>query len=520
LNQEFDNLDDVYTFYNCYALHKGFGVRKSSSSKSSATGELIWKKFVCDKASWRVKNKEKVDGSEAVSRCRETRDGCMTSLNVRWRKHGKWVVTGFVEEHCHTLDTPRRAGKHRSIVSHKSSAAKDLMEQLHTCGMGPSVIAKAINIMGNITDISTDHVINHLRKHRMNNIGIEDYLVAMHFTQQMRLDSNSYFTAEYESDGTLRSMFWVDARSREEYFVFSDVIVFYVTYKTTKFMMPFASFTGVNHHKQSESIISFFDGFDSNTHLPEFVEQYDRALMSRRQAEERKNYWTMTSNPKLITRFPFEQAAAGCYTAIMFKLFQADLHESLSCWYEMVRNQDAITKYIAGLCDEDKRKWWTIVYDESECVTLKCECVKFETEGYLCRHTLDIMQERHITVILEQYMLKRWTIRAKYTMDAGVSTSNVSENNVTPIMEWGLTTLFTKAAHKASSSTATYNEYHSWLNGFMGKFNELRLTDNQFVPSVGVRSEVGSIVISSDMHGISIRDPQVVRTKGRPKIAS
>ncbi|GAV71619.1 FAR1 domain-containing protein, partial [Cephalotus follicularis] len=197
LNQKFDNLDDMYNFYNCYALHKGFGIGRSSSSKSLAIGELIWKKFVCDKAGWRAKTKEKDDGSEVVSRCRETRDGCMVSLNFRWKKHEKWVVTGFVEEHNHTLDAPRRTKKHRSHnVSHKISAANDLMEQLHTCGMGPSVIAKAINTTGNITEITTEHVVNHLRKHRMYHFGREGYLIAMHFMKQMRLDHNFYFATE------------------------------------------------------------------------------------------------------------------------------------------------------------------------------------------------------------------------------------------------------------------------------------------------------------------------------------
>ncbi|GAV91317.1 FAR1 domain-containing protein [Cephalotus follicularis] len=204
LNQEFDDLDDVYTFYNCYALQEGFGIRRSSSSKSSVTGELIWKKFLCDKTGWRAKNKEKEDGSEVVSQSREKRDGCMASLNVHWKKHGTWVVMGFVEEHSHTLDTPRRTKKHRSHnVSHKMSAAKDLMEQLHSFGIGPSVIAKAINTTGNITEITTGHVVHHLRKQRMNNVGQERYLVAIHFMEQMRLDPNFYFATEYGSDGTL-----------------------------------------------------------------------------------------------------------------------------------------------------------------------------------------------------------------------------------------------------------------------------------------------------------------------------
>ncbi|GAV90812.1 hypothetical protein CFOL_v3_34214, partial [Cephalotus follicularis] len=148
----------------------------------------------------------------------------MASLNVGWKNHGKWVVTVFEEEHCHTLDTPRRAKRHRSHnVAHRNPVAKDLMDQLHTCGIRPSAIAKAINATGNDTAITTDQVVQHLRKHRLNNVGQEAFLVASHFQRQMSLDPNFYFAMECDSDGTLRSMFWADARSREAYFNFSDV---------------------------------------------------------------------------------------------------------------------------------------------------------------------------------------------------------------------------------------------------------------------------------------------------------
>ncbi|GAV73041.1 FAR1 domain-containing protein/SWIM domain-containing protein, partial [Cephalotus follicularis] len=215
-------------------------------------------------------------------------DGCMASLNVRWKKHRKWVVTRFEEEHNHILDTPRRPKKHHSHnVSHKNSAAKDLMEQLQSCGIGPSTIAKTIN---------------------------------------------------------------------------------------------------------------------------------------------------MNSSPKLITRFPFEKIVADRYTAVMFKLSKAELHESVSCWYEMVSHHDVATTYVVGLCDEDKRRWWTVVYDEAQGATLKCECAKFETGGYFCKHLLRIMQGRHLTVIPGQYMLNRWTIGDRYIMESGVFTCNENENMVTPII--------------------------------------------------------------------------------------
>ncbi|XP_020243288.1 protein FAR1-RELATED SEQUENCE 5-like [Asparagus officinalis] len=49
----------------------------------------------------------------------------------------------------------------------------------------------------------------------------------------------------------MRTIFWADERSRTSYLQFSDVIVFDVTYRTNKFSLSFAPFTGVNHHRQS-----------------------------------------------------------------------------------------------------------------------------------------------------------------------------------------------------------------------------------------------------------------------------
>uniref|UniRef100_A0A7N0UFW3 SWIM-type domain-containing protein n=1 Tax=Kalanchoe fedtschenkoi TaxID=63787 RepID=A0A7N0UFW3_KALFE len=52
-------------------------------------------------------------------------------------------------------------------------------------------------------------------------------------------------------DGSLRSIFWADGRSRSAYAQFGDVLVFDVTYRTNHFKLPFAPLVGVNHHRQS-----------------------------------------------------------------------------------------------------------------------------------------------------------------------------------------------------------------------------------------------------------------------------
>ncbi|KAI4345536.1 hypothetical protein L6164_012650 [Bauhinia variegata] len=51
-------------------------------------------------------------------------------------------------------------------------------------------------------------------------------------------------------NGNCRSIFWSDGRSRYSCSQFGDVIVLDSSYRTDVYMVPFATFVGVNHHKQ------------------------------------------------------------------------------------------------------------------------------------------------------------------------------------------------------------------------------------------------------------------------------
>ncbi|CAL0320814.1 unnamed protein product [Lupinus luteus] len=64
-------------------------------------------------------------------------------------------------------------------------------------------------------------------------------------------DSDFFYQIQFDDDGRMVNFFWVDARSRLAYQTFGDVITFDTTYKTNKYIMPFAPLTGLNHHLQS-----------------------------------------------------------------------------------------------------------------------------------------------------------------------------------------------------------------------------------------------------------------------------
>ncbi|XP_020257971.1 protein FAR1-RELATED SEQUENCE 5-like [Asparagus officinalis] len=250
LGMKFNTYEEAYNYYNHYALLMGFGIRKSTVNYSKKTREVVDRKFVCDKEGFRS-NRDKME----MPFRRETRVGCKAMMRVKVLEDKSWEVTGFVEEHAnHVLSSPDKAKLHRSHQQfHKSQSCKKLIESLQEEGMPPSTISRVINATtGREGELVTpQQCIDHIRYKRVNNIGHECISIIKHFQSVTANDPEFYFAIKVDSSGQMRSVFWADGRSRASYLQFSDVVVFDVTYRTNKFSLPFAPFTGVNHHRQS-----------------------------------------------------------------------------------------------------------------------------------------------------------------------------------------------------------------------------------------------------------------------------
>ncbi|GAV83119.1 hypothetical protein CFOL_v3_26570, partial [Cephalotus follicularis] len=100
-----------------------------------------------------------------------------------------------------------------------------------------------------------------------------------------------------------------------------------------------------------------------------FVEQYDKALLSHREAEEREDFMTMNSNATLRGRTSLERIVGDCYTGEMFKLFQKEFIDSRDCRHKRVNKEGTTKRYKVWLYTDEEWKWYSFVYDESESVT-------------------------------------------------------------------------------------------------------------------------------------------------------
>ncbi|XP_021866682.2 protein FAR1-RELATED SEQUENCE 5-like [Spinacia oleracea] len=69
---------------------------------------------------------------------------------------------------------------------------------------------------------------------------LQDYLKKQH-----ELNNDYYRCLQVDDGGTLLNAFWSDARSRDSYKYFGDVITFDTTFSVNRFRMPFAPFIGI-----------------------------------------------------------------------------------------------------------------------------------------------------------------------------------------------------------------------------------------------------------------------------------
>ncbi|XP_020230879.1 protein FAR1-RELATED SEQUENCE 9 isoform X1 [Cajanus cajan] len=71
------------------------------------------------------------------------------------------------------------------------------------------------------------------------------------YLKRMQAENPAFFYAvQDDNDLSCGNIFWADATSRTNYSYFGDAVIFDTTYKTNRYRVPFASFTGFNHHGQ------------------------------------------------------------------------------------------------------------------------------------------------------------------------------------------------------------------------------------------------------------------------------
>jgi hypothetical protein len=214
VGQEFNTPNEAYQFYHAHAAYLGFGIRIGQLFRSKNDGLITSRRFVCSK-----------EGFQHPSRV-----GCKAYLRIKRQPSGKWVVDRLEKDHNHDL------GLEKEHKTKNLPASNILTEELNT---------ELVN--GDIFRIDNYPV---LRGGRQNHIRSDWYNMLLEYFQSKQAEDTGFFYSMEVDNGNCMSIFWADGRSRYSCSQFGDVLVVDTSYRKSVYMVPFATFVGVNHHKQ------------------------------------------------------------------------------------------------------------------------------------------------------------------------------------------------------------------------------------------------------------------------------
>lgn len=243
------NLKAAKSFYNSYARRVGFSTRVSMSRRSRRDGAIIQRSFVCAKEGFRIDKPH----PERVKRPRtKTRVGCKAMLAVKIQESGRWVVSSFFKQHNHDLVPPDKV---HCLCSHRhvSSSAKSLIDTLQGAGIGSSGIMSAlVKECGGISSVgSTERDCrNYMRSSRQRTLGGDTQHLLDYLKSKQAQDPAFFYAVQGDEDQCTSNIFWADPKARTNYTFFGDTVTFDTTYRSNRYRLPFAPFTGVNHHGQ------------------------------------------------------------------------------------------------------------------------------------------------------------------------------------------------------------------------------------------------------------------------------
>ncbi|XAR57155.1 hypothetical protein NMG60_11025195 [Bertholletia excelsa] len=212
---EFCSANEAYKFYYAYAASTGFKVRIGQLFRSKHDGSITSRRFVCSK-----------EGHQHPSRV-----GCGAFMRIQRQESGRWVVDRLQKEHNHDLDSPMDATR---LIA---AAPKGFREE---AGSG----------LDNLDLAEANGVLTLAKRGRQSSIGSDWYPLLIDYFQSRQAEDTGFFHAVEVEDGKCMSIFWADGRSRFSCSQFGDAIVFDTSYRSSSYLVPFASFFGINHHKQ------------------------------------------------------------------------------------------------------------------------------------------------------------------------------------------------------------------------------------------------------------------------------
>ncbi|KAG5565062.1 hypothetical protein RHGRI_001074 [Rhododendron griersonianum] len=357
IGMEFESEEAAKTLYEAYAKRVGFSTHVGQYSRTKPDGPIVTWDFACSREVFKRKNVE----------------NCDAMLRIERKDPDSWVVTKFVEDHNHSIVSPRRV-QYLRPRRHFAGATKNVVETLDA----PSDVF--VSMDGNHVSYDPNRGVGSASPVETNR-AVEDFESSWgSLLDRYDLCKNEWLQAVYNARQQ-----WAPVFFRGTFFAALS---------------------------SNQGVSSFFDGYvNQQTTIPMFFKQYERALENSLEREIEADYDTICTTPVLKTPSPMEQQASNLYTKKVFSKFQEELVETFVYTANKIEGDGLVSKFRVAKYELD-HKAYMIMLNMSE-MKATCSCQMFEYSGILCRHILTVFTVTNVLTLPSHYILNRWTRNAR-----------------------------------------------------------------------------------------------------------
>ncbi|RYR12899.1 hypothetical protein Ahy_B04g070184 isoform D [Arachis hypogaea] len=471
----FEDLKLAQNFYATYAKKVGFVCKIWNTNLDRMTKEPINQSIHYNQEGFRGSRVKEPTRKNTVVDV-----GCRARIYAKFDREKKdWALLKVDLRHSHPCSTKKAVHYHENRES--TMHAKCMIEVNDEAGIRPNktflALANEVGGPSNLGLFEKD-VKNYISARlRSNNINADVKEMLDYFMRMKEMNPNFFYVVNVDDDYKFRSAVWVDARCRDSYEYYGDVVSFDTTYSTNQHGLPFATFVGVNHHgkstllgcallgseeipsfdkflllggmfcvdmfhhrhmwvpiffkgqfwasmksaQRSESMHSFFGGYlHSKTSLVQFVHEFDNVLGNKEQKELEDDAADSRGFIPCATSSTIERQFQQEYTNDIFRDVQTEFVKKADYNIRAVNEQGDL----AWVKVEQK----ILAYEKTRYVTynvrlnhltheVQCECNLFESAGVLCCHCLVVLSFYKVNKVPSCYILRRWSkkIKRKHT---------------------------------------------------------------------------------------------------------
>lgn len=241
VGMEFESDESAKLFYYAYARRVGFTISIGYCNRSKPDGGIVSWDFGCSTEGYKRKNG----------------DSCNATLRIEKKDPSGWVVVKFVDDHNHSVTRPSKGHflmrRHCAGLKSNGKAVPAAANRFVSMDGNPMSFELPRNVSSGET-VPVARGIGSLGfsvpYSRRRTLGKDAHSLLSYFRNMQAANPGFFYAIQLDDDNCMTNVFWTDARSRSAYNHFGDAVTFDTMYRPNQYQVPFAPFTGINHHGQ------------------------------------------------------------------------------------------------------------------------------------------------------------------------------------------------------------------------------------------------------------------------------